>query len=615
MASIDNNQNEELKPESALENVNQPETVKPSVEEELHDDIDHEEHTEDYANWSLEDIAKEAEKIVNSESAGAQSKKFGLLKEAFQNNLDEEQKDKKAAYVADGGDAENFDYQPGVKSKFNALVHIFKEKQDDYHKKLEKEHAGNLEKRREIIDNLKNLYTNSEVGTNLFKAIRGIKEEWQNAGQVAKSDFKNLSNDYFFHLNQFYQMLDLNKEYREQEYAHNLEKRRQIIARTKELKDEPVVQKALNELQYLHKLWREEAEPVAEEFRDSTWEEFKEVSAVIHERRAELMEKIEKEQEEVLVKKNQIIAEIQKLTNPEKKQAHSYWQNAMKKVEDLRHEFIGLGNVPKKVSNQNWTDFKETLRAFNSAKNDFYKNIKKFQHENLDKKMQLVQTAKDNMDSEDWETTVPLFKKLQDEWKAVGHVPKSHTERVWSEFRDACNHFFDKFREKGNVKSDDWRVNYKNKKALLDELTALDDEADNSVDEINRIRTEWNNIGKVPRDKMSINAEFNKLLRSKMKNHRGADFSAGEEGLSPAQVTDKARKVKNQIADLQAEIVVLENNLAFFSNPSRENPLLKDTFVKLDAKKLELEDLKATLHHMIVGQEQAKSQPSSTPEE
>ena len=75
-------------------------------------------------------------------------------------------------------------------------------------------------------------------------------------------------------MNNFYQMLDLNKEYREQEYAHNLEKRQHIIARTKELQNEPVVQKALNELQFLHKLWQEEAEPVAEEFRDKTGEEF-----------------------------------------------------------------------------------------------------------------------------------------------------------------------------------------------------------------------------------------------------------------------------------------------------------------------------------------------------
>ena len=105
-------------------------------------------------------------------------------------------------------------------------------------------------------------------------------------------------------------MLDLNKEYREQEYAHNLEKRQHIIARAKELKDEPVVQKALNELQYLHKLWKEEAEPVAEEFRDSTWDEFKEISNIIHQRKAELFAQIEGDQKINLEKKNEIIEKL-----------------------------------------------------------------------------------------------------------------------------------------------------------------------------------------------------------------------------------------------------------------------------------------------------------------
>ena len=111
-------------------------------------------------------------------------------------------------------------------------------------------------------------------------------------------------------------MLDLNKEFLEQEYSHNLEKREHIIAHAKELENEPVIQKALNELQYLHKLWKEEAEPVAEEFREKTWEEFKEISNKIHERKSELSASIEKEQSENLEKKNQIIAEIKKLSEP-----------------------------------------------------------------------------------------------------------------------------------------------------------------------------------------------------------------------------------------------------------------------------------------------------------
>ena len=68
-------------------------------------------------------------------------------------------------------------------------------------------------------------------------------------------------------MNNFYQMLDLNKEYREQEYAHNLEKRQHIIARAKELK-RTCSTKSIKRITVLHKLWKEEAEPVAEEFRD-----------------------------------------------------------------------------------------------------------------------------------------------------------------------------------------------------------------------------------------------------------------------------------------------------------------------------------------------------------
>ena len=108
------------------------------------------------------------------------------------------------------------------------------------------EQKKNLEHRQTIIERLKNLYTNSEPGTNLFKSIREIKEDWSKAGQVAKSEFKILNNNYFHHLNQFYQMLDLNKEFLEQEYSHNLEKRQHIIELQNSL-NRAVIQK-LNEL-------------------------------------------------------------------------------------------------------------------------------------------------------------------------------------------------------------------------------------------------------------------------------------------------------------------------------------------------------------------------------
>lgn len=593
----ENEENKKFTPESSEETS---EDVTPKDETVHAEEHEHDEEHEE-VQLSLSDTLKEMEKIINAPNAGENFKKFNQLKEKASHYIHDEVEDKKHEYIDAGNAPENFNFEHPSQAKFSALVNIFREKHDTFQKGQEEEQKKNLEHRQNIIERLKNLYTNSEPGTNLFKSIREIKEDWSKAGQVAKSEFKILNNNYFHHLNQFYQMLDLNKEFLEQEYSHNLEKRQHIIERAKQLEQEPVIQKALNELQYLHKLWKEEAEPVAEEFREKTWEEFKEISNKIHERKSELSAAIETEQNENLEKKNQIIAEIKKLSEPSENPNHNYWQNAIKRVEELRSEFLKTGSVPRKLSNQNWNDFKTTLRSFNTTKNTYYKSLKGSQQANLEEKLKLIQTAKDNQNNEEWDIAVPLFKKLQEDWKKIGHVPKSMTNKIWDEFRDACNAFFNNYREKSNASTDNWKENYKNKKALLDELKTVTNE-EGSIERIEAIKTSWNNIGKVPRDKISINTEFNKTLREKLKLNKINELELKEEGLSENQLTDKARKIKSQISDLEAEIVKLENNLAFFKNPSRENPLLKETFDSIDEKKTHLETLKQNLHSIIAGE-------------
>ncbi|UOE38685.1 DUF349 domain-containing protein [Chryseobacterium oryzae] len=592
-------ENEENKPSVEIqENEAKIEKTEENNYEEQHSDEDQHVVAEEL---SLADTLKEMEKIINSSDAGERFREFNALKDKANHYIHDEVEDKKHEYVDAGNAPENFSFEHPSQSKLSALINIFKEKNDHFQKNQEEEQKKNLDQRQGIIERLKNLYTNSEPGTNLFKSIREIKEEWSNAGQVAKSEFKILNNNYFHHLNQFYQMLDMNKEFLEQEYSHNLEKRQHIIARAKELENEPVVQKALNELQYLHKLWKEEAEPVAEEFREKTWDEFKEISNKIHERKTELSATIEAEQNANLEKKNEIIANIKKLAENLENANHNYWQNAIKQVEALRTDFLKTGSVPRKLSNVNWNDFKTTLRNFNTVKNNYYKSLKGSQQQNLEEKLKLIQTAKDNMLSEDWDIAVSLFKKLQEDWKKIGHVPKSMTNKIWDEFREACNTFFNNYREKSSASTDNWKENYKLKKDILEELKAISDE-EGSVEKIEALKTSWNNIGKVPRDKMAINSEFNRTLREKLKLNKINELELKEEGLSENQLTDKARKIKNQIADLESEIVKLENNLAFFNKPTRDNPLLRDTFNTIDDKKAHLETLKQNLHSIISGE-------------
>src|SRR5690606_14037857 len=125
------------------------------------------------------------EAIINSPNAGENFKKFNLLKDKASHYIHDEVEDKKHEYLEGGNAPENFSYEHPLQSRLSALVNIFREKHDSFQKKQEEEQKKNLEHRQNIIERLKHLYTNSEPGTNLFKSIREIKEDWVNAGQVA----------------------------------------------------------------------------------------------------------------------------------------------------------------------------------------------------------------------------------------------------------------------------------------------------------------------------------------------------------------------------------------------------------------------------------------------
>ena len=149
---------------------------------------------------------------------------------------------------------------------------------------------------------------------------------------------------------------------------------------------------------------------------------------------------------------------------------------------------------------------------------------------------------------------------------------------------------------KTNAISDNWKNNLRNKQVLIDELRTLGEGAFQRILEIFK---EWNAVGKVPKDKISINKEFMALLKEKLTLNGKILSDLKEDCSSEDKLIDKARRLKNQILDLENEVTTLENNLSFFNNPSRENVLLKDTYIKIDEKKSLIEILKQELRDML----------------
>ena len=72
---------------------------------------------------------------------------------------------------------------------------------------------------------------------------------------------------------------------------------------------------------------------------------------------------------------------------------------------------------------------------------------------NLKKKLELIKIAEDNKESDDFHTVTPLMKKIQSDWKKIGHVPRKDSDKIWKQFKTACNFYFDRMntlREQGS---------------------------------------------------------------------------------------------------------------------------------------------------------------------
>src|SRR5690606_28147179 len=149
-----------------------------------------------------------------------------------------------------------------------------------------------------------------------------------------------------------------------------------LITRAEELTQEEDINKAFRELQMLHKMWKEDIGPVAKEYRDEVWDKFSDATKVIHDKRQEQLQSLEKDFETNYETKKQLVEEIKKTTE-EIKPSHQAWQNGIKKIQELRDAFFNTGRVPRANNKEIWKAFKDATGNFNHQKNNFYKNQKK----------------------------------------------------------------------------------------------------------------------------------------------------------------------------------------------------------------------------------------------
>lgn len=584
--------------------------IEDSNAEDAEDEANAERHKledKDYHAMTMDQLTVEFEGLLKNHKVQTISTHVNEIKSEFNSKYSALLDEKKEEFIADGGNQIDFYYTNDTKKRFNSAYKDYKQSINAYYKEREQNLKLNLENRLTIIEDIKGLLNVEENINTTYKHFKELQDSWRNAGPIPRDKYNNAWNTYHHHVERFYDFLHLNRDLRDMDFKHNLDQKLKIITRAEELAADENTNRSFRELQVLHKLWKEELGPVAKEHREDIWQRFSKATKTIHDKRQAYYADLDKSFEKNLERKEEIIAQIVAL-NEDTSDVHNVWQKKIKSIEELREAFFNAGKVPLKVNETTWAKFKDAVRTFNQNKNKFYKSLKKDQFTNLQKKRDLIKIAEDNKDSDDFDTVTALMKNVQNEWKKIGHVPRRDSDKIWKQFKAACNHYFDRLHAGKKAENQELYDAFDKKAKLLEDLKSFDFTEDVNADvaTLQAKISEWKAVGHVPQNKRFIDGKFSKTIdatfnqlkmdKSKLEMIR---FESKLENLSNPDDTrlldNEQNFIRKKIDEVKGEINQLENNLQFFSNVKADNPLVKEVHQNIDNHKKSLDTWKEKL--------------------
>ena len=550
----------------------------------------------------LEETVKENDIQAIKDKVAAIRLHFNKLnKEDIDNELER--------FLQDGGEAESFQHvEDPLEQRFNEAFGIFKANRAKQNEDLEKQKVENLAAKQGILEELKQIIASDESLKKTYDDFRNLQDRWKEIGPVPASENSNLWNTYHFLVEKFFDKVRIGRELRDLDMKKNLDAKIELCEKAEELLDEKSMTKSFKALQKLHDDWKEIG-PVPQDKKDEIWERFKAASDKINQIRREHYAKLQEGQGANLEAKKALCEKAEEIVNEDYSSVNA-WQKKSLELSEIFKVWKTIGPASKKDNEEIWARFKASMDSFFGKKKEFFASMKDKQTENLERKTQLCIEAEALMESSEWKKTAEQLKKLQEEWKTIGPVPKRHTDKIWKRFRTACDTFFNRKNEHFSGLKGEEEANLAAKKALLESIRAfqLTSNRNENMEAIKAFQKQWIEIGYVPfKQKEAINKEYRELIDglfdAMRKNQNEASANEYREMMEgwkdDPNGNDRMRKervtLQGKIQKLRDEIAVLENNIGFFSNSKNSELMRAEYEKKINKAKEDLKLLEAKL--------------------
>jgi hypothetical protein len=199
-----------------------------------------------------------------------------------------------------------------------------------------------------------------------------------------------------------------------------------------------------------------------------------------------------------VARKQELVDEAEKIA-----EESTQWKSAGDRLRAILDEWKTIKGVDRKTDDQLWKRFSKARDTFNRRRGSHFADLDRQRASAKERKQALVTEAEELAESEDWGATATRYKELMTEWKAAGRAPKDADDALWQQFRAAQDKFFSRRSAVFNERDAELTDNARRKEELLAEAEKINtSDLDNARAHLHRIQERWEQIGKVPRERI-----------------------------------------------------------------------------------------------------------------
>ena len=491
-------------------------------------------------------------------------------------------------YLAEGGKPEEFVSLPDEgEAEIRDLTARFRDIRNAWLEADQKARQANLEEKQAILEKIKEIASDIDSVNLNFQKFQELQKQFKEKADLPETAVTGLWKEFQTAVELFYDQLKMNKELRDLDFKKNLEAKRQLVEEAKALADNPDVVDAINKLMTLHNEWRETG-PVAKEYREPLWEEFREASSVVRKRHQEYFEGRKANEAANEEAKAKLCEEAEEIV-ASLPDSFSAWDEATKKVIDLQARWKETGYASRKNNAALYNRFRNVCDIFFKSKAEYFHRVKDEYSDNLRRKIELCEKAEALASEEKIGVAIETVQKLRDEWKKIGSAGRRHSDDVWNRFTAACNAVFDRRKAETGDRRKEENANLEAKRQVIAELKALDLELEKRqlLPIVRELQEKWNSIGHVPfKVKDQLRTEYREICDAiynsfDAKENRNSMRRFEQKMEDIKDDTSKVKREKDslmrQLEAKRNELKTYQNNMGFFNvKSSAGNSMLKD---------------------------------------